>query len=150
MKYDFLLVWGIFRKFPVQAKLSFSPYACCVHARGGGRESFPFFQGKLHCAWFCLDSLKSCLDGGSVIVNKDYPFLTVNYFRNFPLWFRLLPPTNHLCPLICPQKASLHKMGKLLLWRQQGERGRAMHDQRTNPFFGTKWKNGSITALICT
>ena len=42
MKYDFLLVWGIFRKFPVQAKCSFSPYACCVHARGG-RGSFLFF-----------------------------------------------------------------------------------------------------------
>ena len=42
MKYDFLLVWDIFRKFPVQAKLSFSPCACCVHARGG-RESFLFF-----------------------------------------------------------------------------------------------------------
>jgi len=42
MKYVFLLVWGIFRKFPVQAKLSFSPYACCVHARGGW-ESFLFF-----------------------------------------------------------------------------------------------------------
>ena len=38
----FLLVCDIFRKFPVQAKLSFSPYACCVHARGG-RESFLFF-----------------------------------------------------------------------------------------------------------
>ena len=41
MKYDFLLVWGIFRKFPVQAKCSFSPCACCVHARGG--RVFPFF-----------------------------------------------------------------------------------------------------------
>ena len=41
MKYDFLLVWGIFRKFPVQAKLSFFQYACCVHTRGG-RESFLF------------------------------------------------------------------------------------------------------------
>ena len=43
MKYDFLLVWGIFRKFPVQAKSSLFPYACCVHAKGG-RESFLFFQ----------------------------------------------------------------------------------------------------------
>ena len=45
MKYEFLLKWGIFRKFPVQAKLSFSPYACCVHARGG-RESFLFSQAS--------------------------------------------------------------------------------------------------------
>ena len=37
-----LLVWDILRKFPVQAKLSFSQHACCVHARGG-RESFLFF-----------------------------------------------------------------------------------------------------------
>ena len=75
MKYDFLLLWGIFRKFPVQAKCSFFPYVCCVHARGG-RESFLFFQGQLHCAWFCLDSLKSCLDGGSVVFENFSFFLT--------------------------------------------------------------------------
>ena len=45
MKYDFLLEWGIFGKFPVQAKLSFTPYACCVHA-WGGRESFLFSKAS--------------------------------------------------------------------------------------------------------
>ena len=54
MKYDFLLEWGIFGKFPVQAKLSFSLYACCVHARGG-RESFLFFPEGF--AWFCQEAL---------------------------------------------------------------------------------------------
>ena len=54
MKYDFLLEWGIFGKFPVQAKLSFSPYACCVHARGG-RESFLFF---LRLAALCMVLLR--------------------------------------------------------------------------------------------
>ena len=48
MKYHFLLIWVIFRKFPVQAKLSFSPYACCVHARGG-RESFLFLRLAALC-----------------------------------------------------------------------------------------------------
>ena len=33
------------KKFPVQAKLSFSPYACCVHAMGG-RESFLFSEAS--------------------------------------------------------------------------------------------------------
>ena len=35
LRYDFLLVWGIFRKFPVQAKLSFSPViAVCMQGEG--------------------------------------------------------------------------------------------------------------------
>ena len=41
----FLLEWAIFGKFPVQAKLSFSPYAYCTHARGG-TESFLFSQAS--------------------------------------------------------------------------------------------------------
>ena len=53
MKYDFLLVWGIFRKFPVQAKCSFSPFACCAHARGG--RVFPFF---LRLAALCMVLLR--------------------------------------------------------------------------------------------
>ena len=42
MKHDFLLVWGIFRKSPVRGKLSFSPYACCVHAMNGRERVFPY------------------------------------------------------------------------------------------------------------
>ena len=57
MKYDFLLVRGIFRKFPVQAKLAFSPLACPVHVRGG-RESFLFSMAAM--SWLCLDGIKSC------------------------------------------------------------------------------------------
>ena len=55
----FLLFWGIFRKFPVQAKLSLSPYACCVHARGG-RESFLFF---LRLAALCMVLLRRWIGG---------------------------------------------------------------------------------------
>ena len=54
MKSDFLLVWVIFRKFPVQAKCPFSPYAWCVHARGG-REYFLFF---LRLAALCMVLLR--------------------------------------------------------------------------------------------
>ena len=52
MKFEFLLVWGIFKKFPVQAKLSFSSYACYVHARGG-RTSFIFSLLTLWNMIFC-------------------------------------------------------------------------------------------------
>ena len=48
MKYDVLLVWGIFRKFPFQAKLSFSPYACACKGR---ERVFPFF---LRLAALCM------------------------------------------------------------------------------------------------
>ena len=40
----FLYIWGIFRRFLVQAKLFLSQYACCVHARGG-KEYFLSFNG---------------------------------------------------------------------------------------------------------
>ena len=46
MKYDFLLVWGIFSKFPVEAKLSFSPYTdVCMQEEG---ESLSYFS-KASC-----------------------------------------------------------------------------------------------------
>ena len=68
MKYVFRLERSIFRKFPVQAKLSFSPYACCLHARGGrGTESLSIF---LRLAALCMVLLRRfkillgvCLEG---------------------------------------------------------------------------------------
>ena len=45
MKYSFWLVWAILKKFHVQAKLSFTPYASCVPVKGG-RESLLFSQAR--------------------------------------------------------------------------------------------------------
>ena len=71
MKYCSLLEWGLFIKFPVQAKLSFSPYACCVHARGG-RESF-FFSRLAALCMVLLGRFKILL--GLWISGIENPFI---------------------------------------------------------------------------
>ena len=66
MNYDFFACMGHFQKIPCPSKMFLLPI-CLLCACKGRERVFPFFSGQLHCAWFCLEGLKSCLDGGSVV-----------------------------------------------------------------------------------
>ena len=81
----FLLLLGIFRKFPVQAKLLFSLYACCVYARGG-RESLLFFTALENCLKFqnpieYISQIPMFM--GNLLVPKR-PKLILKHGVNFP------------------------------------------------------------------
>ena len=78
----FLLVKGTFRKFPVQAKLSFSSYACCVHAMGG-RESFLLSEASctVHGFAWTVSNLAWTVD--------QWYFLISNNILDFEVYHRM-------------------------------------------------------------
>ena len=61
-----------------------SPHMLALCMQGEGESLSVFFLGQLHCAWFCLDGLKSCLDGVSVVQlqrSNQQPITTVVQVR---------------------------------------------------------------------